>query len=74
MNPTLTLDKQVLWIFEINRHRLWLWIMHYCKLIQTWKGKHNGSNKHETHAHQGKEIHTTIKTTHESLKMLASAL
>ena len=56
MNPTLTLDKQVLWIFEINRHRIWLWIIHYCKLIQTWKGKHDRISKQKTHAHKGKEM------------------
>ena len=65
---TLTLGEQVLWMFEMNRQSIWLWIMYYCKLIQTWKGKHNGSSKQETHAHEKRKVHTVTKTTHESLE------
>ena len=74
MNPTLTLDEQVLWMFESNRESIWLWMMHYCKLIQTWKGKHNESSKLEAHAHEKIKVQTVTKITHESLKRLASAL
>ena len=61
MNPTLTLDEQVCECLKVIKQSIWLWILNYCKLIQTWKGKHNGSCEHETHTHKGKKVHTWIR-------------
>ena len=35
---------------------------------QTWKGKHNGSSKQETHAHEKRKVETVTKTTHAYLE------
>ena len=36
---------------------------------QTWKGKHNGSSKQETHAHEKWKVLTVTKKTQEPLEI-----